>query len=160
MTPWVFHPTEPNSTLLCNICNIDICHHENMGQTNWFCPFHSCWQASIFVTVAEKDPMEWRCWGERGDLGDGGETRWKGGVEGGAIEVSKGCAYRFLSSTSHKIPLPPYKHLRSTSGWRCPASLHCHFPAMAEHGKDVTKNGEENGPDAGSPSPAGPSSGH
>jgi len=74
--------------------------------------------------------------------------------------VSKGCAYRFLSSTSHQTPLPPYKHLRSPSAWRCSASLHCHLRAVAEPGTQVTKNREENGPDPGSPSLAGFSSEH
>lgn len=148
----------PNSSLLCNIRSTGICHHENTEQTNWFCPFHSCWQDSVFVMVGE-DLMEQRGWGERGYLGDRGEARWKGGIEGGSTEVSKGCAYHFLSSTSHWSPLPLHKHLRSISAWRCPASLHCCLPATVEPAWEVTKK-EESALDPGTPSPAYPSSGH
>lgn len=74
------NPARPSSSLFYNICNIDICHHENMEQTSWFCPFQSCWQDSIVSWLQRK--IQWRCQWERGDLGDRRETRWNGGVQG------------------------------------------------------------------------------
>lgn len=123
----------PNSSLLCKIHSTGICHHENMEQTNWFCPFHSCWQDSIFVMVGE-DLMEQRGWGERGYLGDRGEARWKGGIEGGVYQGFQGLCLSFsvfhLSLKSIASLQAPQKYfslevlrqlalLPSCHGWAC-----------------------------------------
>lgn len=88
-----------------------IFHCEYKTQNNWFYPVHACWHGSIFVTITEKYPREWRGQGQRGVLGDGWEASWKGDIEQ-SMKFSKDCVCLFLPSTRNSSA-SLHKHRRA-----------------------------------------------